>query len=151
MKSEVKVIQSCPTLRPHGLDSPLSSPGQNTAVGSLSLLQEIFPTQKSNPGLPHCRWILYQLSYQGNPRKLEWVAYPFSNGSSRTKNRTGVSCIAGRCFTSWAIRESWGNSSLWFGSAFLWALVILSIFFMYLLAVWMSSLEKCLSPLSIFN
>jgi len=42
-------------------------------VGSLSLLQGIFPTQESNPGLPHCRWILYQLSYQGSPRILEWV------------------------------------------------------------------------------
>ena len=44
---------------------PWNSPGQNTGVGSLSLLQEIFPTQESNPGLPHCRWILYQLSHQG--------------------------------------------------------------------------------------
>ena len=33
----------------------------------------------SNPGLPHCRWILYQLSHQGSPRILEWVAYPFSS------------------------------------------------------------------------
>ena len=42
------------------------SPGQNTGVGSLPLLLGIFPTQGSNPGLPHYRWILYQLSYQGN-------------------------------------------------------------------------------------
>ena len=60
----------------HGLYSPWNSPGQNTGVGSLSLLQQIVPTQGSNPGLPHCRWILYQLSYQGSPRILEWVAYP---------------------------------------------------------------------------
>ena len=40
---------------------------QNTRVGSLSLLQGIFPTQGSNLGLPHCRWILYQLSHQGSP------------------------------------------------------------------------------------
>ena len=46
--------------------SPWSSPGQNTGVGSLSLLQEIFPIQGSNPGLPHCRQILYQLSRQGS-------------------------------------------------------------------------------------
>jgi len=46
--------------------------------GSLSLLQGIFPTQGLNPGLPHCRRILYQMSYKGNPRILEWVAYPFS-------------------------------------------------------------------------
>ena len=54
------------SLRPHGLYSPSNSPGQNTGEGSLSLLQEIFPTQGSNPGLPHCRWILYQLSYEGS-------------------------------------------------------------------------------------
>ena len=53
------------SLRPHGLYSPRNSPGQNTGVGSLSLLQGIFPTQGSNPGLPHCKWILYQLSYEG--------------------------------------------------------------------------------------
>ena len=50
------------SLRPHGLYSPWNSLGQNAGVGSLSLLQGIFPTQGSNPGLPHCRWILYQLS-----------------------------------------------------------------------------------------
>ena len=44
---------------------------RNTAVGSLSLLQWIFPTQESNWGLLHCRWILYQLRYQGRPL-LEW-------------------------------------------------------------------------------
>ena len=49
---------------------------------SLSLLQGIFPTQWSNLGLPHYRWILYQLSHQGSPRILEWVAYPFSSRSS---------------------------------------------------------------------
>ena len=43
----------------HGLYSPWNSPGQNTGVGSLSLLQGIFPTQGLNPGLPHCRWVLY--------------------------------------------------------------------------------------------
>ena len=45
-------------------------------MGDLSLLQGIFPTQGSNPGLPHCRQILYQLSHQGSPRILQWVAYP---------------------------------------------------------------------------
>ena len=66
------------SLQLHGLYSPWNSPGQNTGVGSLSLLQGIFPTQGLKPGLPHCRRILYQLSHQGNPRILEWVAYPFS-------------------------------------------------------------------------
>ena len=55
------------SLGPPGLYSPWNSPGQNTGVGSLSLLQGIFPTQGSNPGLPHCRQILYQLSYQESP------------------------------------------------------------------------------------
>ena len=45
------------SLRPHGLRSPWNSPGQNTGAGSLSLLQGIVPTQGSNLGLPHCRWI----------------------------------------------------------------------------------------------
>ena len=54
-------------LQPHGLHSPWNSPGQNTGVGSLSLLQGIFPTQGSNSGLLHCRQILYQLSHQGSP------------------------------------------------------------------------------------
>ena len=64
---EVKVAQLCPALCNHMNYSPRNSPGQNTGVGSLSLLQGIFPTQGSNQGLPHHRWILYQLSYQGSP------------------------------------------------------------------------------------
>ena len=63
------------SLRPHGLYSPWNSPGRNTGVGSLSLLQGIFPAQGSNPGLPHGRWILYQLSYQGSPRFLVKVMF----------------------------------------------------------------------------
>ena len=51
-------------------------------VGGLSLLQGIFPTQGSNPGLAHFRRFLYQLTHEGSPRPLEWVAYPFSSGSS---------------------------------------------------------------------
>ena len=105
--------QSCSvvsySLKPHGLYSPRNSPGQNTGVGSLSLLrgnlpnsgikprspqvdslpaepqgkpkntemgslsllQRIFPTQELNQGLLHCRWILYQLSYRGSPLESE--------------------------------------------------------------------------------
>ena len=63
----VKVAQSCLTLWPHGLYSPWNSLGQNTGVGSLSLLQGIFPTQGSKPGLRHCRCIFYQLSHKGRP------------------------------------------------------------------------------------
>ena len=55
------------SLQSHGLYSPWKSPGQNPGIGSCSLLQGIFPTQRLNPGLLHCRWIFYQLSHQGNP------------------------------------------------------------------------------------
>ena len=146
---KVKVAQSCLTLC-NPMDCPWNSPGQNTGVGSLSLLQRIFPTQGLNPGLLHCRWILYQLSHKGSPRILEWVlghfscvqlsvtpwtmalqaplsmgfsrqeywsglpfpsllqwvAHPFSRGSSLPRSRTGVSCIAAGFFTNWAIREA---------------------------------------------
>ena len=79
------------SLRPHGLYSPWNSPGQNTGVGSLSLPQGIFPNLGSNPGLPHCRWLVDQLSHKGSPRIL-----PFSSRSSWPKNWTRVSGTAGR-------------------------------------------------------
>ena len=98
------------SLRPHELYSPWDSPGQYTGVGSLSLLQGIFLTQGSNPGLSHCRWILYQLSHKGSPGIREWVACPFSSKPSQPRNQTSVSCVLGRFFTNWAIREAlWGN------------------------------------------
>ena len=97
------------SLWPHGLYSPWNSPGQNTGVGSRSLLQGIFPTQGSNPGLPHCRQILYQLSHKKSPRILEWVAYPFSSRSSQLMNWTRVSCMASRFFTNWAMKGSLQN------------------------------------------
>ena len=90
---KVQVTQACPTLC-DPMDcmefiqsntfqlSQWNSPGQNTGVGSLSLLQGIFPTQGLNPGLPHCWQILDQLSHKGSPRMLEWVASLFSSGSS---------------------------------------------------------------------
>ena len=87
----------------HGLYSPWSSPGQNTGVGSLSLLQGIFPTQGSDSGLLHCRQILYELSHRGSPRIPEWVAYHFSSRSSRPRNQTWVSCTASGFFTNWPI------------------------------------------------
>ena len=63
----VKVAQSCPTLcDPMDLYSPWTSPGQNTGVGSPSLLQGVFPTQGSNPALLHCRRILYQIRHKGS-------------------------------------------------------------------------------------
>ena len=90
------LAQSCLTLcdpvvcSPPGSSFHGDSPGKNTAVGCHSLLQGIFTTQGSNPGLPYHRWILYHLSHQGSRRILEWVAYPFSRGSSQPRNRTRV-------------------------------------------------------------
>ena len=95
-----KFAQPCLTLCDSMDYSPWNSPGQNTGVGNLSLLQGIFPTQGSNPGFPHCRRILYQLSHKASPRILEWVAYPFSSRCSQPRNRTRVFCIAGRFFTN---------------------------------------------------
>ena len=93
----------------HGLWPPGSSvhgdsPGKNIGMGCHACLKGIFPTQGLNPGLRHCRQILYQLSHQKSPRILEWVAYPFSRGSSWPTNQAVVSCIAGGFFTSWAIQ-----------------------------------------------
>ena len=82
------------------------SPDKNTGEGCHALLQGIFPTQRSNPGLLHCRLILYYLSHQGSPWILEWVAYLFSRGPSWPRNWTRVFCTAGRFFTSWATGEA---------------------------------------------
>ena len=100
--------------------SPWKSPGQNTGVGSLSLLQGIFPTQGLNPGLPQCRQILYQLSHKGSWRILKRVAYPFSCRSSWPRNQTRVSCVAGSSLPSWAIASfltdvgSWAKLLVWY-------------------------------------
>ena len=100
------------SLQPHSLPGSLvhgDSPGKNTGVGcheAWRRLQGIFPTQELNPGLLHCRQILYYLSHQGSPRILEWEAYPFSRGTFQPGNRTRVSCIAGGFFTSWATLEA---------------------------------------------
>ena len=93
------VAQSClPICNPMVCSPPGSSvhgdsPGKNTGVGCHALLQGIFPTQDLNPGIPHCGQILYHLSYQGSPRILEWVTYPFSRELFQPRNQTRVSCI----------------------------------------------------------
>ena len=105
------VAQSCLTLcdamdhSPPGSSVHGDSPGKNTGMDCHALLQGIFPTQGSNPNLLHCSQILYHLNHLESPRILEWVTYPFSWGSSWPRNQTGVSCIAGGFFTSWAIKE----------------------------------------------
>ena len=67
-------VSSHPGIKPRSLTLQVDSlqaepPGKskNKGVGSLSHLQGILPTQESNQGLLHCRWILYQLSYEGRP------------------------------------------------------------------------------------
>ena len=108
--SEVKVSESCPTLcnpmdcsLPGSLVHGILQVRKKTGVGSCSLLQGIFPTQGSNTHLPNCKWTLYCLSHQGSPRKLEWVAYPFSISLTLGSNR---GLTAGGLFTSWATREA---------------------------------------------
>ena len=96
--------------------SPWNSLGQNTKVGSCSLLQGIFPTQGLNSGLLHCRQILCHLRNLGNPRILEWVTYPFSRESSWLRNPTWISCIVGEFFTSWAATEALGTRIIKFDS-----------------------------------
>ena len=103
-----------------------------------ALLQAIFPTQRSSPGFPHCRRILLlSESHQGSPWILEWVAYPFSRGTSRPRNQTGFSCIAGGFFTSWATREA-PFPSLWFN-------LISSLVQFLLLGKWVHTWSKGLT------
>ena len=118
--SHLKSLDGCAVLScsvvsdsswPHDCSLPGSPvhgdfPSKNTEVGYHVLLQGNSPTQGLNPGLPHWREILYQLSYLGSLRILEWVAYHFSRESSQPRNWTGVSCITGRFFTSWNTREA---------------------------------------------
>ena len=94
------------SLWPQGLYSPWNSPGQNTGMGSLSLLQGIFQTQVSNPSLPYCRRILYQLSHNWSPRILEWVAFLFSSGSSQQNEKE----------TYWMGKKILANHIIWKGA-----------------------------------
>ena len=79
--SESRSVMS-DSLRPQGLYSPWNSPGQNTGVGSLSLLHRICPTQESNPGLLLCRRIRYQLSHRGSPKSQEQIQHKFKTHPS---------------------------------------------------------------------
>ena len=108
LPSRFSCVQLCATPWTVACRGPLSMEfsRQSTKVGCHALLQGLFPTQGSNPRLTHCRWILYHLSHQRIPRRLEWVAYPFSREFSQLRNRTRVSCIEGGFFTSWVTREA---------------------------------------------
>ena len=116
---QLKVAQS-DSLRLHGLYSPRNSPGQNTRVWSLSLLQGIFPTHDR----PHCRQSPYQLSHKGTPRILERVD-PSSRGSSQPRNRTGFSCSASGFFTRCSLKGSPRCSQLHGGNRCMWLCVII--------------------------
>ena len=100
---KVKVVYD--SLWPHRLYSPWNSPGQNTGECSHSLLQGNLPNPGIKPRSPTLQADSLPAEPQGSPRILEWVVYPFSSISSWFRNWTRVSCIAGRFFTNWAIRE----------------------------------------------
>ena len=78
MKTDLFQVRS-PALQADSLPAELQGKPKNTGVGSLSLLQRVFLTQESNRGLLHCRWILYQLSYEGSPETQ-------CRGTMRVKN-----------------------------------------------------------------
>ena len=68
---------------------------KNTGVSSLTILQGIFQSQVLNPGLPHCRQILYRLSHKGGPRILDWGDWPFCSASgflTQESNRVLLQC-----------------------------------------------------------
>ena len=107
------------SLQPHGLHSPWNSPGQNTGVGSHSLLQRIFPIQGSNPGIPLRRPILYPLSHQGS-RVCQNLA--FLNGLQSTLSTFHPlllvkACTPGTAFLSMCILPC-PSLPLWFRKAF---------------------------------
>ena len=87
VKSEREDAQSYPTLS-DPMDCSLPGSSESTGVGSNSLLQGIFPPQGSNPGLLHCRQILYHLSHQVPHLKLflshpEWLLRVLTDGKHR--------------------------------------------------------------------
>ena len=123
-------------LRAYGPYSPWNSPGQNTRVGSLSLLQKIFLTQESNWDLLHCRQVLDQLTYQGSLQLLRvktnsqrpWEAWPFSSWEFFWTNPSvhfsltdltdlsipwlGIDASHHKLFTCWSLK--------WVSSIFSW-------------------------------
>ena len=105
---KVKVVQSCLTLC-YPMDCTVHGTPQARILEWVASSFSRGSSQRrgSNPGFLHCRQVIYKLSHRGSPRILQWVAYPFSSGSSRPRNWTGVSCTAGRVFTTWVIREAW--------------------------------------------
>ena len=105
-KVKVKVTQSCPAL----CDPMACIVHGNLQAKILEWVAIPFSGDLPNPGIKSRSFALQVDSlptdHEGSPRILEWVAYPFSRGSSWPRNWTGVSCIAGRFFASWATREA---------------------------------------------
>ena len=108
------------SLQPHRLYTPRNSLGQNTAVSSLFLLQEIFPTQGSSPSLLHCKQILYQLSHQRSPwdHQVPYKCFPL--GGKTTANLSRILLLKVRDFFFFVFATfQWGggmifiNESTW--------------------------------------
>ena len=92
----------------HGLYCPWHSPGQNTGVGSLSLLQRIFPTQGSNPGLPHCS----RFFTSWNTREAQEIFFFLIKINDwSTKKPVSVTIIRGPGETLWRVEtdRQWGH------------------------------------------
>ena len=141
------------SLQLHGLYSPWNSPSQNTGVGSFSLLQGIFPTQGSNPGLSHCRWILYQLSHKGSPwgrdycpnskHLLQATQKSLLNFWMRVCLKPHPSFLSVFCssymkfffilFFFFCLQISWLLTALWFPFSYRVLLLSLSFYFSYVL------------------
>ena len=85
------------SLQAQGLHRPWYSPGQNTGVHNLSLLQGTFPTQGSTPGLPHCRQILYQLGHEGSPCARRMPGLLLLHGASTEGSRAELRESASNC------------------------------------------------------
>ena len=98
----LRVKPRCPALQANSLPAEPQGKPKNIGVGSLSLLQWIFPAQGSNQCLLYCRWILYQLSYQGSPVKQLYpnsitASYLFLIGLKKYMKQQLFSPLPPRC------------------------------------------------------
>ena len=110
------------SLRPHGLQPtrhlcPWDFPGKDTGVGFHFLLQGIFPTQGSNPGLLYCRQILYQLSYKGSPRRKKKKKQQNTRKTSISASLTmlksltvWITTTCGKFWKRWEYQTPWPAS-----------------------------------------
>ena len=103
------------SLQPHGRLSPWNSPDQNTGAGSLSVLQGNLPNPGIEPRSPTLQVDPLPAELPGKPENTGVGSLPFLQRSSRLRNQTGVSCIAGGFFTHWALKEALAH----FGKSFL--------------------------------